>query len=270
MFAGMALWIVVLDPLPTDVPRPWSGWRLRDVLLTLTAWLFLMYMTGYVWAVVLSQWELRGRPPVLPLTRNLGLCAGHLFAFVTAIWAFGLAPYRLGPEAVGLTPVAPGWMVAGAVLGLLGGPGLYRVTHPMDRLTEGPVRRESELIDWLIPPPSEQVGPWTAVIGMFFLVVVFPCAEELLFRGIAYPGLRNSVGVWIAVPVSALIFGFGHWGRGCAFVGGNTVMGVIAALLVEGSGSLWPAMLTHSLLNSKVVVPYYRSFREAGIPPEKG
>jgi membrane protease YdiL (CAAX protease family) len=46
---------------------------------------------------------------------------------------------------------------------------------------------------------------------MLLLVVILgPCAEELLFRGVVYPGLRNELGAWAAVPLSGLIFGLFH------------------------------------------------------------
>ena len=38
-------------------------------------------------------------------------------------------------------------------------------------------------------------------------VFLAPCAEEVLFRGVVYPGLRNALGPWLAVALSAVLFG---------------------------------------------------------------
>ena len=65
----------------------------------------------------------------------------------------------------------------------------------------------------------------------------------------------------VAVPLSALIFGLFHHGFGWGSVLCATAIGVAFALLVEGSGSLWPAMLAHMLFNSKLIAVYVRSFR---------
>jgi membrane protease YdiL (CAAX protease family) len=69
------------------------------------------------------------------------------------------------------------------------------------------------------------------------------------------------LGVWVAVPLSALIFGLFHLESGWAPVVFATATGVAFALLVQCSGSLWPAMLAHVLVNSKVIAAYFRSFR---------
>src|SRR5262245_52374827 len=63
MFAGMAAWILLLDPLPKGGAPAWPGWRGRDVLVTVTAAYCLRGMANYVWAMLLYQRELRGRPP---------------------------------------------------------------------------------------------------------------------------------------------------------------------------------------------------------------
>ena len=43
-------------------------------------------------------------------------------------------------------------------------------------------------------------------------------------------------------------------------------MGVALALLVEGSGSLWPAVLAHVLVNTKLVLMYVGPLRDQPAP----
>ncbi|RZT86186.1 hypothetical protein EV383_3076 [Pseudonocardia sediminis] len=77
--------------------------------------------------------------------------------------------------------------------------------------------------------------------------VLVPIAEELLFRGIGYSGLRRY-GVWVALIVSSLVFGLAH--------GINVVLpaavclGAINAFLYERSGSIWPSVLSHGVHNA--------------------
>jgi membrane protease YdiL (CAAX protease family) len=103
---------------------------------------------------------------------------------------------------------------------------------------------------------------------MLLLVVVLgPVAEELLFRGVLYPGLRNELGPWAAVPLSGLIFGFFHRYAGWPAVVGTAVFGMGFALLAEGSGSLWPGMVAHILGNANYATAYLRVFRMPVDPP---
>jgi membrane protease YdiL (CAAX protease family) len=266
MFAGMAVWILLLNPRPPDAAPAWSGWHGRDVLLCVAAAYCLRGMTQYVWAILLYQRELRGGPAVSPLTRNLGDASWQLLALLVTVTAFALAPYRLDADALGLTPVSLGWLAAGLALGLVGGPGLLLLAVLLGRWTNDPLRLESPQIDFLAPRGRAQ--PRTAVAGMLIVAVVLgPCVEEALFRGVVYPGLRNELGVWVAVPLSAVIFGLFHHQAGWAAMGFTTGIGVALALLVETSGSLAPAMVAHVLINSKLIAAYVRSFR-APVKPE--
>ena len=70
-----------------------------------------------------------------------------------------------------------------------------------------------------------------------------PLVEEVVCRGLVYRRLRDYVGVWPAVLVSGLMFGIYH---------GNvvqgiyaSVLGILMALLVEITGSLWASILFH-------------------------
>jgi membrane protease YdiL (CAAX protease family) len=262
MFSGMAIWILFLDPLPKSGSSAWSGWRGRDVLLTLPATYCLRATAMYVWTILLFQRELRGRPPAIPITRNLGNLSWQMLACLVAVDAFALAPHGLGADALGVTPVGIGWLAAGLAVGMFCGPGLLLVGILLGRLTNDPLRLESRQVDFLAPRASGQVQPRAAVAGMLLLsVALAPCVEELLFRGVVYPGLRNELGVWVAIPLSALLFGLFHPKVGWEPVVFATGFGVAAALLVEGSGSLWPAVLAHMLVNSKLIAAYVRSFR---------
>ncbi len=154
-------------------------------------------------------------------------------------------------------------MAAGATVGILAGPGMLLVGMVLRRLTNDPAWLQSRQLDFIAPPADGQGHPRMAIAGMLLLTVLLgPCAEESMFRGVVFPGIRNALGLWIAVPSSAVIFGLFHLDHGLPAVLFSTVIGVACALLVSGSGSLWPAIVAHILVNSKLIPFYFRSFRE--------
>ncbi len=91
----------------------------------------------------------------------------------------------------------------------------------------------------------------------FFVVAVMPAlCEELIYRGVLFQGYRKS-GVWIAVLLTAFLFGMMHMNLNqfsYAFV-----LGVIFALLKEITGSILPVVLLHIYINGKSVVVLYAS-----------
>ena len=96
---------------------------------------------------------------------------------------------------------------------------------------------ENPQLDFLIPKQFT----WAGAIGMLILGgLLVPIAEELFFRGVLYTWLRDSFGIWIAIPGSALVFGLLHGEISVA--GATFVMGLVLAWLYERSNSLWPSI----------------------------
>jgi membrane protease YdiL (CAAX protease family) len=103
-------------------------------------------------------------------------------------------------------------------------------------------------------------NPWVATRSLaefsIAFVLVFgllgPFVEELVHRGVAYPGLRNRFGILVGAAVSTAVFTLGHeWtvhDLASAFV-----FGLIAVWLVEQYQSLLPAIAAHMTVNFSVV-----------------
>lgn len=81
-------------------------------------------------------------------------------------------------------------------------------------------------------------------------VVAAPLVEELLFRGILFRGLRRSFRAVWAVLASAAVFAIVHPPVSWIPVFG---LGVITALAVERTRSVWSAVLVHAIYNATVI-----------------
>ncbi|MEX0932199.1 MAG: CPBP family intramembrane glutamic endopeptidase [Candidatus Saccharimonadales bacterium] len=95
-------------------------------------------------------------------------------------------------------------------------------------------------------------GNWEISLAVIALVVVAPIFEEVIFRGLLLPALTKRFNLFIGVVVSSLLFGLVHLQIPVIVV--TSVMGLLLAWLYYRSGSLWPAILFHSLKNIIAVI----------------
>lgn len=99
---------------------------------------------------------------------------------------------------------------------------------------------------------------------MLFMIGIFgPFCEEFVFRGVIFRGYKNSGAVFWSVFWSALLFGLMHLNFNQAAYA--IALGVMFALLVEATGSLWSSVIAHMVFNSQQVCMMYLSEL---IPPE--
>lgn len=87
---------------------------------------------------------------------------------------------------------------------------------------------------------------------MILIAVIGPVAEELVFRGVAYPALRRRLGVGWGLAVSAALFSAAH-ADPIAF-GPIFVLGCVLGWLYEQTGSLIPSMAVHVLHNGVMLL----------------
>ncbi len=87
---------------------------------------------------------------------------------------------------------------------------------------------------------------------MLFLIGIYgPFCEEFVFRGVIYNSFRKSGSVFGAIILSSLLFGLMHLNINQALYA--CVIGVLLALLVEATGSLWSSVVCHMVFNSQQV-----------------
>lgn len=97
--------------------------------------------------------------------------------------------------------------------------------------------------------------PFTALTFVLLLVLVaglVPVAEELFFRGMLYPLLRNRWGTTTAIITSAFIFAAAHFTL--ILVPPLVLVGLLLGLLREKSGSLLPCIIFHAIQNGIALI----------------
>jgi hypothetical protein len=157
-----------------------------------------------------------------------------------------LLPRRQDLDAllVALAVLVPAWLVVG-----VGGPlALARLGHIE------PVR--AAVYGWSLPTLTE---PGSAAWALLRLVLLGPLAEELLWRGLVFRGLRGRLPPVPAAVACALAFALWHWLTGWQALGAlcaQYVGGYVACLLVERTGGLFAPLLLHALGNAAVAGLY--------------
>lgn len=103
---------------------------------------------------------------------------------------------------------------------------------------------------------------------MLFMIGIFgPFCEEFVFRGVIYRGYLKSGSKFRAILLSALLFGLMHMNVNQAIYA--FAIGILLALLMEATGSLWAPALCHMIFNSAQVCLMYVSTKVLGLMPEQ-
>ena len=91
--------------------------------------------------------------------------------------------------------------------------------------------------------------------AVFSMAIMPAFCEELAFRGVVYGGYRKNCRPAGAILMSAFLFGLMH-GNINQFVY-TFLIGIALALLAEATGSIWPTILVHFLINLRAVVSMF-------------
>lgn len=92
--------------------------------------------------------------------------------------------------------------------------------------------------------------------GMFFFVgLLAPVCEEIVFRGVLYTGFRKNGTPMQAILWTAVLFGLFHMNLNQMVYA--TVLGIAFGLLREATGNIWAGIIGHISINSYSVFIYY-------------
>lgn len=230
--------------------KPSTGERVADILLALVKSvcylaLFLgsqvLVMLPVIVATVL-QMTLEGKPvdgnlpfqAIVEHSMTFSLIANLLTLVI--ILTFYLVRRKKFSEALWLRRVDAPTLWEGVAFA----PGLYLVVSlVLASLPES----------WLESYNEASAGITTGgAVGVLAVVIAAPVVEEIIFRGLIMTRLSQAMPGWLAVLVSAAIFGACHghpvW-FGYAFV-----LGSVFGFMDLRAGSIWPSILGHIVFNS--------------------
>lgn len=104
------------------------------------------------------------------------------------------------------------------------------------------------------------VTPLGMVVAFLAVVIIGPLAEEVLFRGVLFGGMRDRIGEGWAIIISSFLFAAAHasWFVLVPFF----VFGVLLARITTQTRSVWPAFIAHALFNlNSLAFTYAAHFR---------
>jgi membrane protease YdiL (CAAX protease family) len=88
------------------------------------------------------------------------------------------------------------------------------------------------------------------VVTGFAAAICAPVVEEIFFRGVLYRGLRNRMSIIPAAIIAGVLFGAVHASTyPVDTLAPKMAFGVIACLLYERTGSLYPGIVLHALID---------------------
>jgi len=168
---------------------------------------------------------------------------GQMEAVMLVSWAFGASLTvifviftRRQPEqaqALRLGSLHPSQLLSqDALLLLLIGVGLAVTMDIIAGRITGAFLPEPELIgvysNFLYSGQALSLVTW--LFAICFMVILQPLAEELVFRGLALPALRRTLGAWSGYLLSAVLYGVFHW--------------VSYSTALEGFAGMWYGLLS--------------------------
>jgi uncharacterized protein len=148
--------------------------------------------------------------------------------------------------ALGFRRPRPHWWALGVAAGLGAAALAWAASVAVAQWTPVPTHPLESLLDRAMDFPD---------LLLILLAVTVPVAigEETFFRGYAYRVLRARLGLVGGIGASALLFALVHGLEPGAWLPILPV-GIVLALLVERSSSLWPAVVAHGVVNALAVV----------------
>lgn len=220
----------------SEPPQAAVPWTPRDVLWGLVV--FVLWIALFLTLSVLGQ-ELK-----LPVDGSFIIVFGEAILLLP-VWYFTIHKYRVSWAALGLRSFRP-WAIGQ-------GCGLMLLSLLFNIIYAGFLA----LFGLQIQPNIDQLFKQTdfPLTLLFGGAIVAPMVEELFFRGFVFAGLRGRWSWPKAALVSAGLFALAHIVPTAILP--ILILGLIFAYLYETSGSIWPAILMHTLTNTVALLAAY-------------
>ena len=172
-----------------------------------------------------------------------------------SVYLFGVRRQKMSWESIGLVPpqnLGKHFLI-GAGLALIVLP-VRLVAGGVGLLIEQAVTGEISSLAMREDLFSVGMDSWYGVLLMLIGIgILAPIGEELFFRGLLFDFFRKKAGLAWGIGLSSLLFGLAHFDS-LAVVGSSFVMGVVMALAVTYTRSIWISIFMHIFTNSSAVL----------------
>ena len=165
--------------------------------------------------------------------------------FLVPVWWFAIHKYRASLKTLGFARFKLSNIGVG--IGLLFAFYIFNGAYAY-LLREFGLRVQTDLT----PVLSRLSNPWPLFVAV---VLVAPVAEETFFRGFVFGGLRSRYDWHLAAAISAALFAAAH--LEITFFIPAFILGYLFAYLYQRSGSIWPGMILHALVNAFAMTVVY-------------
>jgi membrane protease YdiL (CAAX protease family) len=201
--------------------------------------LYLAFLMELLPALALAQLPLVDEDA--PLPRIPVYLSSAAVILLVGAGALLVGKREVGIVAMGLGPADPALVTAWSVGLTLGALFLLAVFLYLRRHFR---IRETTLLARLIPVTRREKGVFV------LLSLSAGLGEELAYRGFLVPVLSPLLGgAWPAAVLASAVFGLLHAYQGWIGVFRTGILGFILALSMVLSGTLWPAILAHAILD---------------------
>lgn len=104
------------------------------------------------------------------------------------------------------------------------------------------------IVENTVTTNSTQFLSMHPLLLIFFVGILAPVCEEVVFRGAIFRGLKKDGNIFKAILASGLLFGLLHMNINQASYA--FVIGILLGFLVEATGSIFSSILFHVLVNT--------------------
>lgn len=232
---------------PEDPVRPWPWWVAPVGLAVAFAAIFFV---SVLFSIVGAAAGLDQRELLDDYDYVFGLIQDALWIAV-AIWVPLMMVRWIRPEHLGLRKRPTGAAIGKLLLLLFA----FYLLAAIYSAAAGLDENSNELL--------QDTGFGDSLTRDVALAILYPIAapvaEELLFRGVLFKGLRDGfrnkwgrgASVAVAALISGTIFGIAHWGGGQdKFIPVLIALGVLLAIAYEWSGTLYVPIAIHAINNA--------------------
>lgn len=222
-------------------------WRLTDILRIIVIFYFFGYLLQWTEAGIADLINLK--KPVDGLFTILNATAMDFIGIALVLY-FAVNKFKSGLAGLGLISKNVRRDIGVAIAG-------YLAIIPVLAIIMVVVLIGLKVFNYEPPETKaleilyEAKGPRILFILTALVTLIGPVAEELFFRGFAYPIFRKRIGVRNAILLVSGVFAVMHMNIVSFFP--ILVLGILLAYLYEKTGSIIPSITVHVIHNAAVV-----------------